>query len=246
VASHHMHAEFRRNGVAADRLRVLRLPVTGVPRSARLEERTPGGKLLFMGRLTDVKGGDVLLRAVPIAQKKLGRPLTLTMAGDGAELPRLREISSRLGVATEFARWVSGAEKVDLLRRSDLLVVPSLWPEPFGLVGIEAGCVGLPAAGFAVGGIPDWLIPGQTGELAPADPPTPEGLADAIVRALADPRHYNQLCRGAFELSELFTLDRHIAELETVLAAAARHFAPLGHREPSARHGYVQLADTSR
>ena len=59
--------------------------------------------------------------------------------------------------------------------------MPSVWPEPFGLVGIEAGCVGLPAAGFGVGGIPDWLRPGETGELASRKSTNGEqpGLADA-------------------------------------------------------------------
>ena len=68
--------------------------------------------------------------------------------------------------------------------RADLLVVPSLWPEPFGLVGLEAARHRLPVAAFAVGGIPDWLRPGVNGYLAPGDPPTPGGLADAIIACL--------------------------------------------------------------
>ena len=58
---------------------------------------------------------------------------------------------------------------------ADLLVVPSLWPEPFGLVGLEGARSRLPAAAFAVGGIPDWLRSGVNGYLAPGDPPTPAG-----------------------------------------------------------------------
>ena len=106
------------------------------------------------------------------------------------------------------------------MRQADLLAVPSLWPEPFGLVGIEAGCFGLPAVGYAVGGIPDWLIPGQTGELAPGDPPTVEGLAEAMARALADPEHHARLSRGAWELSKQFDTPRHLAMLEPILSAA--------------------------
>jgi glycosyltransferase involved in cell wall biosynthesis len=222
VASTHMYSEFRRHAVSADRLRVLRLPVAEISPSTPPEPKTPGGKLLFVGRLTDLKGADYLIRAVPAAQKKLASKITLTIAGDGPELVKLKQLARDLGVAVAFAGWVSDREKVELMRRADLLVVPSVWPEPFGLVGVEAGCVGLPAAGFAVGGIPDWLIQGRTGELAPADPPTAEGLADAMVRALADPGHYNDLCRGAFELSRCFTLERHVAELETILSTHAR------------------------
>lgn len=106
------------------------------------------------------------------------------------------------------------------MRESDLLVVPSLWPEPFGLVGIEAGSLGIPAAGFASGGITDWLLPGETGELAPANPPTAEGLADAIARALADQEHYDRLRWGAWDFSKQFDLDRHVAQLEAILHAS--------------------------
>ena len=105
------------------------------------------------------------------------------------------------------------------MRRADLLAVPSLWPEPFGQVGVEGGRLGVPAVGYAVGGIPDWLIPGRSGELAPGDPPTVQGLAEAIVRVLADPSHYSSLCRGAWELASRFTLDAHLAELELILGA---------------------------
>jgi glycosyltransferase involved in cell wall biosynthesis len=239
VASTHMYAEFQRNGVSADRLRLLRLPVTGVSRSIAPRPKTPSGKLLFMGRLTDLKGADFLIRAIPAAEKKLGSKLALTIAGDGRELASLEHLSRKLDIAVTFAGWVSGDEKLELMLGADLLVAPSLWPEPFGLIGVEAGCVGLPAAGFAAGGIPDWLIPGRTGELAPADPPTVEGLADAMVRALADPAHYYDLCRGAFELSQLFTLDRHVAELETILSAhAGRSGACEGALPFACNHGH--------
>ena len=74
-----------------------------------------------------------------------------------------------------------------------MLVVPSLWPEPFGLVGLEAARHRLPVAAFAVGGIPDWLRPGVNGYLAPGDPPTPGGLADAIIACLKDPETHARL-----------------------------------------------------
>jgi glycosyltransferase involved in cell wall biosynthesis len=222
VASSHMYAEYEKNGVSPDRLHLVRLPVTDMPRLPEPQSKTPSGRLLFLGRLTDLKGGDVMLRALPMAQAKLGFELHLTVAGDGAELAPMKELAREMNLAVDFIGWVFGRdEKADLMRRSDLLVMPSLWPEPFGLAGVEAGCVGLPAAGFASGGITDWLIPGETGELAPADPPTAQGLAAAIARALADPDHYRRLSRGAFEWSERFTLERHVAELEPLLAAHA-------------------------
>ena len=224
VASRHMYGEFERHGVHPRKLHLVRLPLTSFPASAPPLAQTLRGHLLFVGRLTRVKGVDFLINAVPLAEKKLGRTLTLTVAGDGAQLEDLQALAARKQVAAQFVGWVGDSRKRELMRDADLLVVPSLWPEPFGLVGIEAGCMGVPAAGFAVGGIPDWLIPGKTGELAASDPPTVQGLADAIVRALADQNHYNDLRRGACEMSQQFTLERHASELEAILqAGAAEH-----------------------
>jgi len=219
VASRHMYHEFKQHGIPADRLHLVPLPMDGsLPSSTAPRTKALRGRILFVGRLMDVKGVSYLLQAIPLAAQKLGRPLTLTIAGEGPNRGKLEDLARQLGLTVEFAGWVDTEWRSDLMRWTDLVVVPSVWPEPFGLVGIEAGCFGVPAVGFAVGGIPDWLIPGQSGELAPGDPPTVEGLAEALVRALADPNHYQQLCAGAWEMSRQFSLDRHLARLEPILS----------------------------
>jgi glycosyltransferase involved in cell wall biosynthesis len=218
VASRHMYREFERNGVPKNRLHLVPLfSSEHIPQATAPLPRDPGGHILFVGRLVDVKGVSYLLQAIPLAAAKLGRPLTLTIAGDGAERGTIEESARRLGVPVKLSGWVDTEAISDLMRHADLVAVPSLWPEPFGLVGIEAGCFGLPAVGFAVGGIPDWLIAGHSGELAPGDPPTVQGLADAIARALADPTHYRKLCVGAWETAMKFSLERHVHELESIL-----------------------------
>jgi glycosyltransferase involved in cell wall biosynthesis len=72
---------------------------------------------------------------------------------------------------------------------------------------------GVPAAAFAVGGIPQWLHDGVNGHLAPGSPPTVAGLTDAVVRCLDDPRHYEDLSRGAHRLSATFTMEKHLPAL---------------------------------
>jgi glycosyltransferase involved in cell wall biosynthesis len=222
VASRHMRAEYLRHGVAEDRLHLAPLfPPGQLPDSSPPAERPFTGRLLMIGRLTDLKGGRLLVKALPRACAALGRPLHLTVAGDGPERAALAALARRRGVGIEFAGWVDAARRAELMRQADLLAVPSVWPEPFGMVGLEAGCVGLPAVGYAVGGIPDWLLPGESGELAPGDPPTVQGLTDALVRALADPRHLHRLREGAWCVARRFTPERHLDALESVLARAA-------------------------
>ena len=146
--------------------------------------------LLSIGRLERIKGIHLLLDALPQVREALGQPLALTIIGDGPERADLERraagISRDDGIAVTFAGWVSPDERDRRLREADLLVVPSTWPEPFGLVGLEAARAGVPAAAFDVGGIRDWLIDGQTGALAPGDPPTAAGLAAAIVSCMRD------------------------------------------------------------
>jgi glycosyltransferase involved in cell wall biosynthesis len=239
VASRHMRDEYRRHGVADERLHLAPLyPAGARPDPEPPQDRPLTGRVMYAGRLTDVKGTRQLVEALRQAGRALGRPLTLVVAGDGSERAALEGDCRRSGVPAEFHGWLDRARAAALMRGADVLTVSSVWPEPFGLVGLEAGCVGLPAVAHAIGGIPDWLRPGESGELAPGDPPTPAGLAAALVRALADPAHLARLRRGAWGVAGRFTAERHLAILEGVLEGAVRgHLAPDQWGVPAAAGG---------
>lgn len=221
VASHAMRAELIGSGLSPEAVQVTPHPSPRAPDAAPPGPRPAGGGLLMVGRLTELKGGAALLRALPAVRARLGRDLSLTIAGDGPERGQLEKRSQRQGLGVEFVGWVDAAARERLMRAAQLLVVPSLWPEPFGLVGIEAGSVGLPAAAYAHGGIVDWCVPGVSGELAPS-PPTDAGLAEAIVRALQDPAHHHQLRLGAWRTAQRFSAAAHLEALRLVLGAGIR------------------------
>jgi glycosyltransferase involved in cell wall biosynthesis len=100
------------------------------------------------------------------------------------------------------------------------------------LVGPEAGNMGIPVAAFAVGGVTGWLVDDVNGRLAPGDPPTAEGLANAIAACLRDEQTYNRLKRGAFEMAARFNRSSHLEELMrvfdevTATAAGEERVAP--------------------
>jgi glycosyltransferase involved in cell wall biosynthesis len=228
VASRHMRDEYLRHGLAKACVHLNPLfPPGEEPDAEPPGERTPTKRVLLVGRLTELKGGLWLVRALREASDRLGRPLTLVVAGDGPERSMLEARAADLGIAAEFHGWVDASRRRALMRGADVLAVPSLWPEPFGLVGLEAGCVGLPAVGFSLGGIPDWLCPGTSGELAPGNPPRVSELAAALVRALSDAEHLQRLRAGAWRMAAQFTLTAHIDRLEGILHAVAtgRHTA---------------------
>jgi glycosyltransferase involved in cell wall biosynthesis len=220
VASVHMRKELELHDVDPERLHVLRLPVAEAIDIGD-EDRVPE-RILFTGRLTEVKGAHYLLRAAHEAAAALNRPLRLTVAGTGPQQPLLEDLARTLQLEVQFKGWVDDRERHQLVRESDLVAVPSLWPEPFGLVGPEAASAGLPAVAYASGGIPEWLIAGVSGELAPADPPTVSGLAAAIVRALKDSDHYRALRAGARSMVRSDSLSEHVAALEHILETAGR------------------------
>jgi glycosyltransferase involved in cell wall biosynthesis len=228
VISRHMKREYERQGLAPDHVVLVPYAVEGTPESAPPAPKPRTDRVLFVSRLTELKGGQALVEAVPIAARALGRPLRLVVAGDGAERPRIEALAQRLGVPVEFAGWVDAAQRRALMKNADVLAVPSLWPEPFGVVGVEAGLVGLPSVAYGIGGIPDWLEHGISGEVAPGEHPTVAGLADALVRALRDPDHLMRLGRRAWESARRFTMEAHLAALEPVLASAAARCADRG------------------
>jgi glycosyltransferase involved in cell wall biosynthesis len=148
-------------------------------------------------------------------------PLRVVFAGDGPERQRWEMQAATIAngssdVQVKFVGWCTESVLGDIMGQTRLLVVPSVWPEPFGSVGMAAARHGVPAAAFAVGGIPQWLHEGVNGHLAPGTPPTAAGLADAIVRCLGEQRHYGELCAGARRIAASFTMEAHLPELVRV------------------------------
>jgi glycosyltransferase involved in cell wall biosynthesis len=214
VASHFMRELYMREGLSEGQIRIIPPPAEHEPDLAPPEARAVLSRVLFLGRLTSGKGGATAIEATALCEQALGRPLHLTIAGEGPELARCKQLASRVALSVQFAGWVGPEQRTVLLRAADVLLVPSLWPEPFGMVGLEAASVGLPAVGYAAGGIVDWLRPGQSGELAESAGFNAHGLARALARALGNPEHHRQLQLGAWRMAHEFGGEQHISRLE--------------------------------
>jgi glycosyltransferase involved in cell wall biosynthesis len=218
TASGHMRREYVRNGVGEDRAHALPLfPTLGADPGPAAAPGAFG--LLFLGRMTRLKGGDVLVRAVARASEEVGRAIPVTLAGDGPQRAEWEALARELGVDATFTGWVDSSARPELFRAASLLVVPSVWPEPFGLVGLEAGLVGVPALAFDVGGIGEWLRDGHNGRLVRGDPPTAEALAAGIARAFKSPEELREMRIAARETAERLSLPAHLDRLERVLSS---------------------------
>ena len=183
-------------------------------------------RLLLVGRMDLLKGGGVAIDTLRWLKKLLEQPISLVLVGDGPDRQRLEQranatLARYADLKVTFAGWCDRETVRSHMDHADVLVVPSMWPEPFGLVGLEAAHRSLPAAAFAVGGIPEWLRDEENGYLAPADPPNAHGLARAIAACVASDDQYDMLCRGAGNIARQLNQNAHVEALVTTLRQAA-------------------------
>jgi glycosyltransferase involved in cell wall biosynthesis len=140
--------------------------------------------VVYAGQIVRGKGVDVLIEALA----RLTTPgYRAVIVGDGSHSEHCAALIERLGLRdrVEMMGFVPQHELHRLLEHARVAVVPSVWPEPLGAVGIEMMRHGLPVVGFDVGGIGEWLADGVNGYLVPVFDRA--GLANRIDRLLADP-----------------------------------------------------------
>ncbi len=137
-----------------------------------------GDFILFAGALTRNKGLPVLLEAYAGLPAGLRAPLVL------AGMPRA-DTPRRLPPGVRLVERVAHDELLAAWPHCTVAVVPSVWPEPFGLSAVEALAAGRPLIASATGGLRDIVEHGRSGLLVPPGDPGP--LRAALARLLADP-----------------------------------------------------------
>jgi glycogen(starch) synthase len=174
--------------------------------------------LIFAGRLVSDKGADILIEAVAILrQSKINTHLTI--AGDGPERARLERQVADLGLQSSihFVGNQDSRRLAEILNLHRILVVPSRWPEPFGIVAVEAIASGCVVVGSADGGLAEAIGPcGVTFPNGDA-----RALADILTRLLTDPGEIEALRRPAPQHLSQFTRRRVANRYIEALAAAS-------------------------
>ncbi len=122
-----------------------------------------------MGRFTPEKR---LLELVDAISRTQTRPKLLVVGKDGILgqsdfQKRVQVAIEESGLEVEFKSWLVGEELRQAYARSKVVAFGSVWPEPFGLVGIEAMSQGKPVVAYDCGGVRDWLQHERTGFVVP-------------------------------------------------------------------------------
>src|SRR5262245_25705920 len=190
----------------------------GLPADLHTFRPGPGKYLAFLGRISAEKRVD---RAVEIA-RRVGLPLRVAAKVDPADRGYYRETVAPLfreaGSLVEFIGELGGKDKDEFLGNAHALLFPIDWPEPFGLVMIEALACGTPVVAFRIGSVPEVMDDGATGFVV--------GDLDQAVRAVERvPELSRKKCRQVFE--ERFTVTRMARDYLAV-------YRRLAHARPAA------------
>ena len=167
--------------------------------------------LLFVGRLTAEKGTHVLAQMLVDLR---AQEWELNIVGTGPLESVLRARLDGVGLTkrVHFLGPLAKTELGEAYARCDAVVMPSLQPESFGLVGVEAFSFGKPVVGFVSGGMSEWLVPEQTGLTAPHGDTSALGVQ--LARLLADAELRRRLgAAGRTLVDERFGPQRHVRTL---------------------------------
>ena len=169
----------------------------GLPTDLYPAGRGDGGYLAFIGRISPEKGVE---KAIKIA-RRLGIPLKIAAKVDRADLDYYNDKIKRLlkDPGVEFIGEIGDRDKGEFLGRAMALLFPINWPEPFGLVMIEAMANGTPVIALRRGSVPEIIDEGVTGF-----------VADSIDTALAAVRRAAALDRSAVRrrFEQRFSVER--------------------------------------
>lgn len=178
--------------------------------------------LVFVGRLVSDKGADILLEALRILADRDLRP-RLTVVGEGPERPALEQQAHRLGLHDRiaFLGIKVGEELVRILNQHRILVAPSRYNEPFGIVALEGIACGCVVVGSNGGGLRDAI--GRCGKLFPNGDAAV--LAEVLGELLRDGAAIAECLREAPVHLAKHTGERVIERYIEVFEAAALHRA---------------------
>ncbi|QGY02674.1 glycosyltransferase family 4 protein [Methylobacterium mesophilicum SR1.6/6] len=161
-------------------------------------------RMLMLGRISGIKGQDVLVEALASLPEAMRRRIELRIVGSAFEdEARERALTAQIeaaGLSEHVSLQPFVSDPAPLYRWADVVTMPSQKPESLGRVAIEAMSYGVPPLVTAIGGLPEVVEDGKTGWIVP--PGGPEPIAEALMRMISDPEHwrgFGQAARARYE-----------------------------------------------
>jgi glycosyltransferase involved in cell wall biosynthesis len=193
--------------------------------SPRPEQENQNLNLLYAGRLTPDKGIDTAIKAISKLVCEQGhRGIKMSVAGSGSPEYEtyLRDLVARMGLTdtVTFLGWLPPERMPKLLRQFDVLLLPSIWPEPFARTVLEGMVSGLVVVATPTGGTSEIVVDGENGLLfVPGDH---EDLAEKVAQLIHNPQLRKKLAdTGKQTVMMKFTVTKMMQEIEGYLQEVA-------------------------
>jgi len=153
--------------------------------------RSLGSNILFVGYMDKRKGTHTLLQAARYVKEKIP-DVNFVFVGDGPEKENLAGLAKEWGIESNVSikGHISESEFEKEYSSTKIAIVPSLWPEPFGLVAAEAMTRGIPVIASNAGALPEIVLNGRTGLLFESG--NARELAEKIVALYANEKHLRE------------------------------------------------------
>jgi glycosyltransferase involved in cell wall biosynthesis len=217
VATDYMKRELVRNGFDPDKIEI-HAPVPSAGEASWRSNFSDRNLVIYAGQIVRGKGVDVLLESLA----RIRLPFECLILGDGNHRASCEKLSRKLGLSgrVQFKGYVAPDELKGFYRDASVAVLSSVWPEPFGAVGLEAMRYGLPVVAFDAGGIKEWLTDGQNGRLVPwMDRGAFAASIEALLLDKALARKLGE--RGRQMVAEQYPFSKYIDGLEELFARVA-------------------------
>jgi glycosyltransferase involved in cell wall biosynthesis len=166
-----------------------------------------------IGRVNEVKGQYKALEAMPYVLNKTPN-VKLLVVGDGPDIDRCKAISEDSCLQNKVLFLGQREDIPGILYSSSIVLVPSMWEEPFGYVALEAAAAGVPVIAFSSGALPNLVLDRVSGLVV--DKGNVEALANAIIEVVSKPDLRQFLCERAKEHARNFSIEEHVSHLLSV------------------------------
>lgn len=176
------------------------------------EDKKIENKIAFVGRLTKVKGVNILIDAFNIVKQK-GIDSTLTIVGDGEEKNELIEKVSNYGLGNNVIFTGRQSNIIQYLDNADIFVYPSICEEGFGISVVEAMARGCIPITFNKGGLPEIIKNEKNGFIV--NDVTAESLADEIIKVI-NLNNKDEIRKNAIETAKKFSIDNTIKNQKNI------------------------------